>query len=277
MAFGDIGKIVKSVGGGIFNRTLGRLTGAGISTDSRIVQARAQWSGRQDKKDWRVRLQIPNLAEALHESILANNDLMAPLLPSRGIFWPLTPAVVIQHSANYNPLAQTHSNYPFQAYQNSQVDSLNVIGEFPVQNSEDAKHWVATVNFLRTVTKMYFGKDDQPLKGNPPPILHLSGYGDHVFNKVPVIVNTFNVELRPGIDYISTKQSNTPYRQLSGPLRGIEQSVIAGESQSWAPTLSNVSVLVTPVYSRESIKNFSLSEFARGELNGKGRDGIGFI
>ena len=57
-----------------------------------------------------MRLQIPNLAEALYESILANNDLMAPLLPSRGIFWPLTPAVVIQHSANYNPLAQIHAS-----------------------------------------------------------------------------------------------------------------------------------------------------------------------
>ena len=272
MAFGDIGKIVKSVGGGIFNRTLGRLTGAGISTDSRIVQARAQWSGRQDKKDWRVRLQIPNLAEALHEAILANNDLMAPLLPSRGIFWPLTPAVVIQHSANYNPLAQTHSNYPFQAYQNSQVDSLNVIGEFPVQNSEDAKHWVATVNFLRTVTKMYFGKDTQPLKGNPPPILHLSGYGDHVFNNVPVIVNTFNVELRPGIDYISTKQSDWAYR---GNI--VDEDALTGESQSWAPTLSNISVLVTPVYSRDSIKDFSLSEFARGDLSGKGTNEVGFI
>ena len=130
---------------------------------------------------------------------------------------------------------------------------------------------------FESLMEMYFGKDNQPLKGNPPPIMHMSGYGDHMFNKVPVVVNTFNVELRPGIDYISTKQSNTPYRHLSGPLRGIEQSVIAGESQSWAPTLSNVSVLVTPVYSRESIKNFSLSEFARGELNGKGRDGIGFI
>lgn len=276
MAFGDIGKIVKSVGGGIFNRTLGRLTGAGISTDSRIVQARAQWSGRQDKKDWRVRLQIPNLAEALYESILANNDLMAPLLPSRGIFWPLTPAVVIQHSANYNPLAQTHSNYPFQAYQNSQVDSLNVIGEFPVQNSEDAKHWVATVNFLRTVTKMYFGKDDQPLKGNPPPILHLSGYGDHVFNKVPVIVNTFNVELRPGIDYISTKQTQIGYG--AGRVDPtLAAAVEAGTSQSWAPTLSNISVLVTPVYSRDSVGKFSLSEFARGKLSGKAENEIGFI
>ena len=272
MAFGEIGKIVKNVGSGIFNRTLGRLTGAGISTDSRIVNARAKWSGRSDKTDWRVRLQIPTGADAVYESILANNELLAPLVPSRGIFWPLTPAVVIQHSANYNALAQTHSNYPFQAYQNSQVDSLNIIGEFPVQNADDAKHWVATINFLRTITKMYFGKE-QALKGNPPPIMHLSGYGDHMFSKVPVIVNTFNVELRPGIDYISTKQANTPYTN-NGPDVGFD---INSESQTWAPTLSNISVLITPVYSRESIKNFSLSEFARGELSGKGTGEIGFI
>ena len=262
--------------GSVFNRTLSRLTGAGISTDSRLVQSRAKWSGRSDKKDWRVRLQIPTGADAVYNSILDNNDLLAPLQEARGIFWPLTPAVVIQHSANYNPLAQTHSNYPFQAYQNSQVDSMNIIGEFPVQNSEDAKHWVATVNFLRTITKMYFGKE-QALKGNPPPIMHLSGYGDHMFSKVPVVVNTFNVELRPGIDYISTKQSNTEYKQLTGPDAGFDLSAKQGESQTWAPTLSNISVLVTPVYSRESIKKFSLSEFARGELSGKGDGEIGFI
>jgi len=274
MAFGEIGKIVKNVGTGIFNRTLGRLTGAGISTDSRIVNARAKWSGRGDKTDWRVRLQIPTGADAVYESILANNKLLDPLVPSRGIFWPLTPAVVIQHSANYNALAQTHSNYPFQAYQNSQVDSLNIIGEFPVQNADDAKHWVATINFLRTITKMYFGKE-QALKGNPPPLMHLSGYGDHMFSKVPVIVNTFNVELRPGIDYISTRQNPDGYSTARTRERmGLPE---LEDSQTWAPTLSNISVLVTPVYSRDSIKNFSLSEFARGQLNGKGDGEIGFI
>ena len=103
--------------------------------------------------------------------------------------------------------------------------------------------------------------------------MHLSGYGDHMFSKVPVIVNTFNVGLRPGIDYISTKQANTPYTN-NGPDVGF---VINSESQTWAPTLSNISVLITPVYSRESIKNFSLSEFARGELSGKGTGEIGFI
>jgi hypothetical protein len=281
MAFGEIGKIVKNVGSGIFNRTLGRLLGAGISTDSRLVNARAKWSGRSDKKDWRVRLQIPTGASSLRKAILDDNELLAPLQDTGGIFWPLTPAVVIQHSANYNALAQTHSNYPFQAYQNSQVDSMNIIGEFPVQNSDDAKHWVATVNFLRTVTKMFFGKDDgDGLKGNPPPILHMSGYGDHMFQKVPVVINTFNVELRPGIDYISTKQASQPYVQTAAEIGGYDEAgldVADTSSQTWAPTLSNISVLVTPVYSRQSVKNFSLSEFARGKLNGKGTDEIGFI
>jgi len=274
MAFGDIGKIVKNVGGGIFNRTLGRLTGAGISTDSRIVNARAKWSGRSDKTDWRVRLQVPD-GPLTKFFDFNNNPIMQPLAASQGIFWPLTPAVVIQHSANYNAMDQVHSNYPHQAYQNSQVDSMNIIGEFPVQNSEDAKHWVATVNFLRTATKMFFGSEDgiDGLKGNPPPIMHLYGYGDHMFNKVPVVINTFNVELRPGIDYISTKQSDV-YSQRPGNVSELAQT---GDSQTWAPTLSNISVLVTPIYSRESVKKFSMKKFVRGELNGKGSNEVGFI
>ena len=273
----EFGRIVKNVGQGIFNRTFARLTGSGVATDSRVVNSRAKWSGRSDNADWRVRLEVPD-GPLTKFFDFDNNPIMSPLAKSRGIFWPLTPAVVIQHSANYNAMDQVHSNYPHQAYQNSQVDSLNIIGEFPVQNSDDAKHWVATVNFLRTATKMFFGSEDglDGLKGNPPPIMHMFGYGDHMFHKVPVVINTFNVELRPGIDYISTKQANTPYRELNGPDAGFDLSVEQGESQTWAPTLSNISVLVTPIYSRDSIKNFSMKRFVNGELNGKGNE-VGFI
>jgi len=281
MAFGEAGKqignIVKNVSTGIFNRTLGRLLGSGISTDSRIVNARAKWSGRSDKKDWRVRLQVPE--GPLRQFFdFDNNPLLQPLAGSHGIFWPLTPSMVIQHSANYNAMDMTHSNYPHQAYQNSQVDSMNIIGEFPVQNSDDAKHWVATVNFLRTATKMFFGKDEgtgKGLKGNPPPILHLFGYGDHMFHKIPVVLNSFNVELRAGIDYISTRQNpdgySTPRTRERMGLPELE------EIQTWAPTLSNISVLITPIYSRDSVKNFSMSKFVRGELNGKDSNEVGFI
>ena len=272
MAFGEIGKIVKNVGTGIFNRALARLTGAGISTDSRIINARAKWSGRSDKTDWRVRLQVPD-GPLTKFFDFDNNPIMKPLASSKGIFWPLTPMMQIQHQASYNPMSMVHSNFPHQAYQNSQVDSLNIIGEFPVQNSEDAKHWVATVNFLRTATKMFFGSDAglDGLKGNPPPILHLYGYGDHMFNRVPVVVNSFNVELRQGIDYISTKQSEVYQQQFYD-----EFDPNGSEAQSWAPTVSNISVLITPIYSRESVRDFSMKKFVRGELNGKGNE-VGFI
>jgi len=268
-----IGDVIKDVGTGIFNRTIGRLRGAGISTDSRIVNARAKWSGRADKRDWRVRLQVPQ-DSPLEDFFFTNNQFLAPLTDSRGFFWPLTPSMVIQHTSNYNAMEQTHSNYPHYAYQNSQVDQLNIIGEFPVQNSEDAKYWVAVINFLRTATKMFFGRDEgYGLKGSPPPILHLSGYGDHMFNKIPVVLQTFNVELRAGIDYISTKQSDVNSKIPEA------YDVIAntGEEQTWAPTLSNISVLVQPIYSRDDVKNFSMSQFVRGELYGKGDNTVGFI
>ena len=264
-----LGSIVKNVAGGFINKTKQRLLGSGISTDSRLVNVRAKWSGRHDTKDWRVRLQIP-AGSALEMTFFDNNPLLESLYSDKGFFFPLTPSMIIQHSASYNPLSQTHSNYPFQAYQNSQVDQMNIIGEFPVQNSDDAKYWVATVNFLRAITKMFFGKE-QDFKGNPPPILHLSGYGDHMFDKVPVIVQSFNVELRAGVDYISTKQSNVYTKDLMNP----NEMTSEASGQTWAPTLSTVSAGVIPIYSRESLTKFSLKDFASGTLSNE--TNIGFI
>ena len=131
---------------------------------------------------------------------------------------------------------------------------------------------------------MFFGKKQGGLKGNPPPILFLNGYGDHMFQNVPVVVNTFNVELRSGIDYISTSQDNK--FQGHSPLYSKDSKLAAERAgttmmdpndldQTWAPTISNISVLVTPIYSRESLKHFSLRDFAAGRMNGK--EGIGFI
>lgn len=272
-----LGSIVKNKVTGAISSTLRRLMGAGLSSDSRLIRAKAKWGGRTDQKDWRVRLTVPIGSPLESFFDFANNPLLNPLVEANGIFWPLTPSMIIQHTANYNAMSQTHSNYPHYAYQNSQVDTMNVIGEFPVQNQQDAKHWVATVNFLRTATKMFFGKDDgSGLKGNPPPILHLYGYGEHMFNKIPVIVNSFNIELRAGIDYISTKQSGV-YRKDVDVNNPNHMSKGDDDSQTWAPTISNISVQLSPIYSRDTIKNFSMKRFVNGDLNGTGSNEIGFI
>ncbi len=55
-----IGDVIKDVGTGIFNRTLGRLRGAGIGEKNRLKSATAKWNGRAEKNDWRVKLQVPS-------------------------------------------------------------------------------------------------------------------------------------------------------------------------------------------------------------------------
>ena len=55
----SVGKIIKNVAGGAVNKTLARLKGSGIQRDSRLVKARAKWSGRGGDEDWRVKLTIP--------------------------------------------------------------------------------------------------------------------------------------------------------------------------------------------------------------------------
>ncbi len=261
------------------SNTLARLTGAGLTkgADSPLTTSgEARWGGRDSAKDWRVKLTLPAgspFAEGANSWF--EQGPMAPLRDIQGIVFPLTPTIMIQHQAHYNPLGQTHSNHPFYAYRNSEVQSFGILGSFPVQNFQDARNWIATLHFLRTVTKMFFGDDTSGYKGNPPPILKLNGYGDHVLNNVPVVVTSFTVELTEGVDYISTKEGEFNQQGINRNLGdGINDDSVSAQS-SWAPTLSMFNVQCQPVYSRETLKKFSMQKFVRGELNGK--DGIGII
>ena len=264
--------VAKSVGTGIWDRTIGRLMGSGIQDNSRIHRATAKWSGRSANTDWRVKLQIP-LKSPLN-SLFFENDVLEPLKEGNGILWPINPSIIYQHTTNYTAMAQTHSNYPFQAYQNSMPNDMNIVGEFIVQNWEDARYWVATVNFLRAVHKMFFGAEENQFKGNPPPILHMSGYGDHMFDKVPVVLNNFNVDLRAGIDYICTQQDNNYGGSGSRP-SGPEYATWQDVPATWAPTNSLVSVMITPIYSRDAIKKFTMQKFLDGSLSKE--TGVGWV
>ena len=286
----SFGQVVGGIGGDIYNRTLGRLFGAGLTRGAEgadKLNASARWNSRNNQTDWRVKLTLPSDGQLRQVFFGGSNTIMRPLSSFNGIVFPLTPSVVIQHTASYNPMAMTHSNYPFYAYGHSEVSAITVIGDFPVQNYLDARHWVATLHFLRAVTKMFFGGAENSLKGNPPPILQLNGYGNHVFHNVPVIVTSFTVDLRNSVDYISTNQSGTftDSRGNVSSSRQIDNSAITDDlsktvsnpdvNRTWAPTDSQFQVQLQPIYSRESVKKFSMQEFVNGSLSN--RDGVGFI
>ena len=213
----------------------------------------AQFSANPEEKDWRVKISC--------DRIINSSQIMLPLQKTGGMIFPFTPTINMSHTANYTPVETAHTNYPFYAYKNSQVDEITINGKFAVQDELDAVYWLSAVHFLRTVTKMYFGQG--PNLGNPPPICTLNGYGDFVYNNVSVVVKNFSVEMPPDVDYIAANLGTSVSNQ-------------SGSNLSYVPVLSSITVQLLPVYSREKIKTFNLEAFAKGQLISPG-DKKGFI
>jgi len=229
---------ISDTGFGKALRSVGLLPGAAPSSGTGFVDA--QW-GSQTDLDWRVRLSVPQNYKS--------SRLLTPLLETNGFMFPYTPQIIMEHSANYNALHPTHSNYAFPAYQNSQVSAMTIIGDFFIENEKEGQYWVAATHYLRSITKMAYGATSN--QGAPPPVVKLNGYGDYVFKDVPVVVQMFTVELPNDVDYIQ---------------------VGVGENGTWVPTRSSISVVVQPTYSRKSVTNFSLDAFVNGQyiVDGKG-------
>ena len=155
--------------------------------------------------DWAVKVTVS-------DSVFADLMSGSPVFPAsfkknKGIRFPVTPFINMSHSAAYDARSVVHNNYPYYAYQNSQVDQMTIAGSFPVANEKDGQNWLASLHFLRTVTKMYYGGGDAN-QGNPPPVCRLNGYGDLIYKDVPIIITNFTVELREQVDSLIIINNN---------------------------------------------------------------------
>lgn len=218
-------------------------------------------------QDWRVRLSLPEVAS------FENSKILEPLTETGGLVFPYTPTIIMSHSASYNALQPIHTNYPFYNYQNSNIDTMTITGDFFVENAVDAKYWVAALHYLRSVTKMFYGAGAN--LGAPPPIVKLNGYGDFVFNDVPVAITNFTVDLPADVDYVKTGISYQTEQQRmlaeqEAEFNGQSAAQSASDNIGWAPTQSQFAVTVQPMYSRRKVSSFDLNKFVNGEYIGKG-------
>lgn len=246
---GQIGQGIKNTAEDLLSNGVGGfmslLRGKGIPFDGLFGggsgYSSASWA-RADDDDWRVKLSIPS-------GLSLDSPLQAKLNATNGMIFPYTPQIIFSHSATYSQIRPTHSNYPFPIYQNSQPDTLQIVGDFFVESSDEALYWVACVHYLRTVTKMAYGNTSN--QGAPPPVIALNGYGDYVFKNVPCVVQQFSVDLPGDVDYIHEPTTNT-----------------------MVPVRSTITVQLNPTYSRRSVQTFSLDTFVKG---GYAKGGGGFI
>jgi len=246
-SLGPLGKMAAD----FINETGGFGSSISNRTISRAVISDSIYNSSAAPGDWRVSISVPEilLAEGNPDDILAplraSSGLAAFGTPNKMIF-PFNPTVLLSHSANYSQVQPTHTNYPYNAYENSQVDAITITGEFFQENENDAKYWLACLHFLRTATKMFYG-DSDPL-GNPPVVCRLNGYGKHVLNHMPVVITNFTTDLPVDVDYIECKVGGLP---------------------NYVPTQSSITVTLQPQYARRSQSGFSLNAYAAGKHIGK--------
>lgn len=210
------------------------------------------------KNDWRVRISLPPSSP-----VLKNNPLLSTLSqPGRpsGLVFPYTPNITVTHNARYQEQALTHSNYKNYFYEGSDVSAINIVGDFTVQNHDDALYLLASIFFLRTCTKMFFGKDANA--GNPPPIVFLDGYGDFYLPHVSCVVTSFQHTMPADVDYVEVKYSaGSQYAEANGATSSASQQIAR------LPTTSQLNVTLQPIYSRTNIANtMNLTEFSQGKL-----------
>lgn len=205
--------------------------------------------------DWRVRI-----STNFNHLNIQSGDIMSRIASNgtNGVVFPYQPRINFSTRANYNEIEPIHSNYPILAYKNSQVDEIQISGEFSAETATDAEYWLASVQFFRTVTKMFFGQGDN--LGNPPLICYLNGYGSWLFNNIPVVITSFNVDFPDDVNYVKyTDQFDF-------------------SKSTWVPILSTIQIQCKPIYNRSSLREFSLQSFAAGEMTtGAGTSGKGFL
>ena len=260
-----------------------------------IIGAIAEFTDSNNANDWRVRLSMAKWTS------FRGSPVLKPLKDAGGLIFPYTPQITITSTANYQAISTTHTNYTHQAFRNSDPGSINITAPMWVSDAAEGLYWIAMVHYLRSLTKMFSGND--PKAGNPPPIIFLNGYGNYVFKNVPVVVKSMNVRLENTCDYISVPVVGSAAGEIEGladsisgtasalgslfggsvaSVAGAVGSIAGGIGQvaglagslgfggsvsggiAHVPTKSSFTIVLQPMYSRNSSRKFSLDRFVSG-------------
>jgi hypothetical protein len=199
--------------------------------------------------DWRARLRPKKGGE---NQFYSNKDmqglesLLEPIKASKGLVWKHTPNIYMAASVEYNTQSLYGSNYGINTFQNATPPVLPVTGVFTANDVDDARYLLAVMTFLKVCTKAYYG--DQAVRqgnyGTPPPVLLFEYLGDHGFNKVPVIVTSYTMDLPDTVDYVPV--------QVNGTV-------------TYVPTMTTISISLLPSYTPHKLRRtFNLDRLASG-------------
>jgi hypothetical protein len=246
----------------------------------------------QGRKDWRVRLSLSDAPEVNYLYRAPNPGILNPLNATNGVLFPYTPTIGVNYTASYNPTELVHSNYKVFQYSSSSIDSITLSCDFTAQSTYEADYLLAVIHFFRSATKMFYGQDENPRRGTPPPLCYIYGMGSYQFAGQPLAISQFSYNLPNNVDYIKTSSTSTtasvstqlPRLAGTGAAKGgvLPPANFAPlqepDTISWVPSKIQLQITCVPMLSRNAVSNkFSLEQYATGALlNGIGKPGGGF-
>ena len=246
----------------------------------------------QGRKDWRVRLSLSDAPEVNYLYRAPNPGILNPLNATNGVLFPYTPTISVNYTASYNPTELVHSNYKVFQYSSSSIDSITLSCDFTAQSTYEADYLLAVIHFFRSATKMFYGQDENPRRGTPPPLCYIYGMGSYQFAGQPLAISQFSYNLPNNVDYIKTSSTSTtasvstqlPRLAGTGAAKGgvLPPANFAPlqepDTISWVPSKIQLQITCVPMLSRNAVSNkFSLEQYATGALlNGIGKPGGGF-
>jgi hypothetical protein len=207
--------------------------------------------------DWRARLRPKDGGRDIFWKGKAGSDttepkvdfLLRPLYESNGLVWQYTPNIFLSGRANYNISEFQGSNYPLVTYKNSQPPTIPITADFTANTVAEARYLLGVMHFLRVATKSFYGDTAvaNGMYGTPPPVMLFEYLGDHGFNKVPVVVTEYSMQLDETVDYVPV------YTNASGT------------EVTYVPTKTNIVISLQPSYTpHKTRKRFDLGAFATG-------------
>jgi len=259
-------------------------------TTSALANAQSQAS-QQDitnfnaKEDWRVKLSLAPNANYLYKVAAGKAGILNPLQTTKGIIFPYTPAISVAYAAQYDPTTLTHTNYKYFTYNSSSVDQITLSCDFTAQDVFEANYLLAVIHFFRSVTKMFYGQDQNPKPGTPPPLCYLTGLGAFQFDNHPIAITNFTYSLPTDVDYIRADNTSTVQTKVNtysakinrlgnnnlqsgaGYAPPVWTGAYVVQEPTYVPTKIQISITAVPIVTRNDISNsFSFDRYATGAL-----------
>jgi len=288
----------------VFDPTGNQGAPQGISTalnNTRSQATKGDTTSSQQKKDWRAKLSLAPKANYLYKVPKGQAGILNALQETDGVIFPYTPAISVTYTAGYDASDIVHSNYKVYQYKGSSVDTVSITADFTAQDTNEANYLLAVIHFFRSVTKMFYGQDENPKAGVPPPLCYLTGFGAYTYDAHPLVVTNFTYATPTDVDYIRAgSQTNQPGVNVSqqnttvntfvpsvsriatnglkpAPPNFQTQNSLINSEATYVPTKLQLQITCIPIVTRNDISNtFSLEKYATGQLlRGSKRSGGG--